>query len=288
MRSISARRDRRRPVRKSPGSRANAKCAIVTDANVAPLYLERVRREPRRRRPRGDRDRLPAGRIHQILRRVRAGVGRADRGPHRAARHRRRARRRRHRRSRRLLRGVAQARRALRPDPDHAARRRSIPASAARPGSTRRTARTSSAPSISLPWCSPTSGVLDTLSPREFRAGYAEVVKYGLIGDRIFFDFLEARWREVFSRRPGAVGGDRGQLRGQGARRRRRRDGAGRARAAQSRPHLRPRVREPGPLRFRPPRPWRGRGRRHGLRLPLLARARPLLRAGRGRASRRI
>ncbi len=43
------------------------------------------------------------------------------------------------------------------------------------------------------------SGALDTLSPREFRAGYAEVVKYGLIGDRNFFDFLEARWREVFS-----------------------------------------------------------------------------------------
>ncbi len=43
------------------------------------------------------------------------------------------------------------------------------------------------------------SDALDTLSAREFRAGYAEVVKYGLIGDRNFFDFLEARWREVFS-----------------------------------------------------------------------------------------
>jgi shikimate kinase/3-dehydroquinate synthase len=43
------------------------------------------------------------------------------------------------------------------------------------------------------------SGVLDTLSAREFRAGYAEVVKYGLIGDRGFFDFLEARWRDVFA-----------------------------------------------------------------------------------------
>ncbi len=42
------------------------------------------------------------------------------------------------------------------------------------------------------------SGALDTLSPREFRAGYAEVVKYGLIDDRKFFDALEARWREVF------------------------------------------------------------------------------------------
>jgi shikimate kinase / 3-dehydroquinate synthase len=46
------------------------------------------------------------------------------------------------------------------------------------------------------------SGSLDTLSEREFRAGYAEVVKYGLIGDRSFFEFLEARWREVFSGGP--------------------------------------------------------------------------------------
>jgi 3-dehydroquinate synthetase len=46
------------------------------------------------------------------------------------------------------------------------------------------------------------TGVLDTLSPREFRAGYAETVKYGLIGDRGFFDRLETRWREVFSGGP--------------------------------------------------------------------------------------
>ncbi len=46
------------------------------------------------------------------------------------------------------------------------------------------------------------SGALDTLSAREFRAGYAEVVKYGLIGDRNFFEFLEARWRDVFSGGP--------------------------------------------------------------------------------------
>ena len=43
---------------------------------------------------------------------------------------------------------------------------------------------------------------LDTLSPREFRAGYAETVKYGLIGDRGFFDWLDAHWREVFSGGP--------------------------------------------------------------------------------------
>ena len=46
------------------------------------------------------------------------------------------------------------------------------------------------------------SGALDTLSTREFRAGYAEVVKYGLIDDRKFFETLEARWREVFSGGP--------------------------------------------------------------------------------------
>jgi shikimate kinase/3-dehydroquinate synthase len=46
------------------------------------------------------------------------------------------------------------------------------------------------------------SGSLDTLTEREFRAGYAEVVKYGLIEERSFFEFLEARWREIFSGGP--------------------------------------------------------------------------------------
>ncbi|MRN65025.1 3-dehydroquinate synthase [Brucella sp. 10RB9213] len=41
--------------------------------------------------------------------------------------------------------------------------------------------------------------VLDTLSPREFRAGYAEVAKYGLIDRPDFFAWLEANWQEVFS-----------------------------------------------------------------------------------------
>jgi shikimate kinase/3-dehydroquinate synthase len=43
------------------------------------------------------------------------------------------------------------------------------------------------------------TSVLDTLSPREFRAGYAETVKYGLIGDRPFFDWLEHSWRDLFA-----------------------------------------------------------------------------------------
>ena len=43
---------------------------------------------------------------------------------------------------------------------------------------------------------------LDSLSERDFRAGYAEVVKYGLIGDRGFFEFLEAHSRDVFAGGP--------------------------------------------------------------------------------------
>lgn len=45
-------------------------------------------------------------------------------------------------------------------------------------------------------------GSLDSLPKRQFRAGFAEVVKYGLIGDRDFFEFLEANWREVFDGGP--------------------------------------------------------------------------------------
>jgi 3-dehydroquinate synthase len=43
------------------------------------------------------------------------------------------------------------------------------------------------------------TALLDTLPPREFRAGYAEVVKYGLLGDVGFFAWLEANWRDVFA-----------------------------------------------------------------------------------------
>ena len=43
---------------------------------------------------------------------------------------------------------------------------------------------------------------LATLSPREFRAGYAEVFKYGLIDDAPFNTWLERHWRDVFARGP--------------------------------------------------------------------------------------
>ena len=40
---------------------------------------------------------------------------------------------------------------------------------------------------------------LDTLSPRQFAAGYAEVVKYGLIDDEDFFFWLEEHQAEIFA-----------------------------------------------------------------------------------------
>jgi 3-dehydroquinate synthase len=43
------------------------------------------------------------------------------------------------------------------------------------------------------------TALLATLPSREFRAGYAEVAKYGLIGDVAFFSWLEANWPDVFS-----------------------------------------------------------------------------------------
>jgi 3-dehydroquinate synthase len=43
------------------------------------------------------------------------------------------------------------------------------------------------------------TALLDTLPAREFAAGYAEVAKYGLLGDAAFFARLETDWREVFA-----------------------------------------------------------------------------------------
>ncbi|MEP9351985.1 3-dehydroquinate synthase [Xanthobacter sp. KR7-65] len=44
------------------------------------------------------------------------------------------------------------------------------------------------------------TAALDTLPAREVKAGYAEVVKYGLLGDRALFETLEQAW-------PGVIGG---------------------------------------------------------------------------------
>lgn len=42
------------------------------------------------------------------------------------------------------------------------------------------------------------TAVLDTLSPRQFRAGYAEVAKYGVLGDEAFFSWLEKNHSDIF------------------------------------------------------------------------------------------
>ncbi|MGE0565990.1 MAG: 3-dehydroquinate synthase [Pseudolabrys sp.] len=46
------------------------------------------------------------------------------------------------------------------------------------------------------------TALLDTLPKRDFRAGYAEVAKYGLLGDAAFFAWLEANWQDVFAGGP--------------------------------------------------------------------------------------
>ncbi len=48
-------------------------------------------------------------------------------------------------------------------------------------------------------------GTLQTLSDREYRAGIAEIVKYGLIYDRVFFEWLEANADALQARAPAAV-----------------------------------------------------------------------------------
>jgi 3-dehydroquinate synthase len=46
---------------------------------------------------------------------------------------------------------------------------------------------------------------LATLPAREFRAGYVEAAKYGLLGDARFFAWLEQSWRDVEAQEAGAL-----------------------------------------------------------------------------------
>jgi 3-dehydroquinate synthase len=41
------------------------------------------------------------------------------------------------------------------------------------------------------------TAILDTLTEREFRAGFAEVIKYGLINDADFYNWLEGSWVDI-------------------------------------------------------------------------------------------
>ena len=46
------------------------------------------------------------------------------------------------------------------------------------------------------------TALLDTLPKREFRSGYAEMAKFGLLGDAAFFTWLEKNWQDVFAGGP--------------------------------------------------------------------------------------
>jgi 3-dehydroquinate synthase len=46
------------------------------------------------------------------------------------------------------------------------------------------------------------TALLDTLDRRQMRAGYAEIVKYGLLGDHALFEWLEAHWQRIFAGEP--------------------------------------------------------------------------------------
>ena len=117
------------------------------------------------------------------------------------------------------------------------------------------------------------TALLDTLPPRIMRAGYAEVAKYGLIGDADFFAWLEANWRDVFAGAAAREHARRGELPHEGADRRARRARDRRSCAAQSRPHLRP-CAGSGRRLLRPALSWRGDFHRDGAGLRVLGAAR--------------
>lgn len=49
------------------------------------------------------------------------------------------------------------------------------------------------------------TSILKTLPERELKAGYAEVLKYGLLGDRGFFDWLDKNAADVLALKPKAI-----------------------------------------------------------------------------------
>jgi len=49
------------------------------------------------------------------------------------------------------------------------------------------------------------TSVLKTLPDRELKAGYAEVVKYGLLGDSDFYEWLDANGQDVLALKPDAI-----------------------------------------------------------------------------------
>ena len=117
---------------------------------------------------------------------------------------------------------------------------------------------------------------LKTLPPREFRAGYAEVVKYGALGDAAFFRWLEQNAGAVFDHERDHLVyaiGTSCRMKAEIVSRDERE--AGDRALLNPRAHFRPCDRGLGGV-FRRGLAWRGRRARHGARGPVLVRARLL------------
>ena len=228
--------------------RPGARTAIVTDETVARHHLAATEERSRARRHRERAHRRARRRELEELCHLRKCLRGDHRRADRTRRSGRRARRRRHRRSRRLRGGVRAPRPRFRPGADHAAGAGRLSSVGGKTGINSPQGKNLIGAFHQPILVVADTALLDTLPPREFRAGYAEVAKYGLLGDAAFFAWLETNWREVFCGRVRrARARHRGELPRQGARRRARRARERRARAAQSRPHLRPRLRSRRP-----------------------------------------
>ena len=117
---------------------------------------------------------------------------------------------------------------------------------------------------------------LESLPDREFRAGYAEVVKYGALGDAVFFEWLEENGPSVFARDGDALTYAilrSCQMKAEIVARDELETGG--TRASEPRPHLRTRSGGMGRL-FRRRAARRGRGARHGARGEVFASPGPL------------
>ena len=107
------------------------------------------------------------------------------------------------------------------------------------------------------------TALLDTLPERLMRAGYAEVVKYGLLGDADFFSWLEANWQEIFSGGPAREHAIAVSCRMKASIVARDERETGERALVQFRAHFRPCARGGGRI-FRPPASRRSHRHRHG------------------------
>ncbi len=176
---------------------------IVTDSEVAKAQLPRLTRVTRCGRAQLLDGRGAQWRSHQVDRAAqRRGRGPA-RSPARARRYRAGAGRRRHRRSRRLCGVDDAARHGFRADPDDSLLAQVDSSVGGKTGINSPHGKNLIGAFHQPKLVLADLGALETLPPRQFAAGYAEVVKYGLIDDEAFFFWLEENQPRDLRRRPG-------------------------------------------------------------------------------------